>query len=67
MTHLLGLPPLCAYVAFAISALFLVVQLGHSVLALLRDFDNYRADRERAKRRVSESPSPGPTRREARS
>jgi hypothetical protein len=52
MTHLLGFPPLCAYVAFAISALFLMVQLGHAVLALLRDFDDYRANRERAKRGV---------------
>jgi len=44
---LIGLHTLAyfSYVAFAISALFLLVKLGHKVLELMRDFDDYRSNR----------------------
>jgi hypothetical protein len=45
LIHLLGYPALFAYLTFGISAAFLLVRLGHSVLGLLRDLDDYRAQR----------------------
>ncbi len=46
LIHLLGYPELFAYMAFGISLGFLVVRLGHAVLGLLRDLDDYRANRQ---------------------
>ena len=59
LIHLLGYPALFAYVAFGVSVGFFVVRLGHAVLGLLRDLDDYRANRpirlETAPGRLTES------------
>jgi hypothetical protein len=47
LTHLLGFPPPCEYVAFAIFIAFALVALGHAVLRLLRDIDDFRSNRPR--------------------
>jgi hypothetical protein len=45
MIHLLGYPAPIVDIGFGIFAGFLLVRLGHSVLGLLRDIDDYRANR----------------------
>jgi hypothetical protein len=43
--HLFAYPPFFMCVGLVLSTGFVLVRLGHSLLGLLRDFDDYRANR----------------------
>jgi len=43
----IGLPATCAYVALALLTLYALPAWGRSVLALMRDLDEYRASRSK--------------------
>jgi hypothetical protein len=43
----IGLPAACAYIALGLIALYKLPSWGRSVLALIRDIDEYRASRQR--------------------
>jgi hypothetical protein len=43
----LGLPVACAYIALGLVALYKLPAWGRSILALMRDLDDYRAKREK--------------------
>jgi len=41
----IGLPVACAYIALGLIALYMLPAWGRSILALMRDLDDYRSNR----------------------